>query len=261
MQTCPIPTTLPFTAPSKLRFLRRCTLTLTDSAQNHRLRDLNAAYDIVALRPTDEKTLLQACQNLDCDLVSLDLTIRYSFHFPFGTVAAALNRGLKFEICYSPGILANDSRARTNLISNATQLIRATRGRGIILSSEASRAQGCRGPWDVANLAAIWGLSQERGKEAVSNAARSVVVSAALKRSSYRGVIDIVYAGEKPGARDTASNGKAINKKRANGQMDADTNWTEKPEEQLSNREKKRRAKLLREDVAKQTDSGDTMQT
>jgi len=197
-QTCPIPETLPFAPPPRVRLLRRCTLILSDPAQNHRLAGLTSAYDILALRPTNEKSLQLACSSLDCDIISLDLTTRFDFHFKMKMLAQAVERGIKLEMCYSPGILATDSHARRNLISNATQLIRATRGRGLIISSEASRPVGCRGPWDVINLAAVWGLGQERGKEAVAKLARSVVVSAQLKRTSFRGAVDVVYGGEKP---------------------------------------------------------------
>ena len=129
-------------------------------------------------------------------MISLDLTSRIAYPLKFRTLGVAIERGIKFEICYAPGLLATDSSARRNLISNATQLIRATRGRGLIVSSEAARAVGCRGPWDVINLTTVWGLSQEKGKEALTKLARHAVVSAQLRRTGYRGVIDIVYGGE-----------------------------------------------------------------
>ena len=193
-----IPTPLPFTIPKSLHILRRCTLHLSDPSQNHRLRTLNSAYDLLAIRPNNEKSLQQACQDLECDLISLDLSTRFSFYFKHKTMANALQRGVKFEICYGPGILNGDGGAsRRNLISNATQLIRATRGRGIVISSEAKRALACRGPADVVNLGVLWGLGQEKGMEAVGNEARRVVIQAEIKRKSFRGVIDVVYGGKK----------------------------------------------------------------
>lgn len=240
-QTCSIPSKLPFSVPSKLRILRRCTLLLTDPAQNHRLSQLAQNYDILALRPTDERTLQQACQSLDADLVSLDLSIRYPFHFKFGTLAAALQRGLKLEICYSQGILGGkgDAQARRNVIQNAVSLIRACRSRGIVVSSEAKRAVGLRAPADVVNLCAVWGLSQEKGKEAVSASARAVVVSAGLKRTSYRGVVDVVNGGDPASVERGKDEGEAKGKKRAN----EDDQETEK----LSKNQKRRQAKAKRE--------------
>ncbi|EME44164.1 hypothetical protein DOTSEDRAFT_172233 [Dothistroma septosporum NZE10] len=198
--TCAIPDPLPQkNIPSKLTILRRLTLTLTESGyQNARLTALSAPYDILALRPIDERTLQLACSSLDCDIISLDLIIRQGFFFKFKMLSEGTKAGKKFEICYSQGLLG-DAQTRRNLISNATQLIRATRGRGVILSSETKAgAVGLRGPWDVINLAAVWGLGQERGFEGLGKECRGVVVTAELKRTGYRGVVDVVYGGEKP---------------------------------------------------------------
>jgi ribonuclease P/MRP protein subunit RPP1 len=174
-------------------------------------------------------------------------------------VAEAVKRGVRLEISYSQPLLA-DPAAKRNLISNATGLIRATRGgRGIIISSEATKAVGCRAPWDVVNLASIWGLAQDRAYEAVSKEARSVVVSAKLKRSSFRGVVDVVYGGEKPCPEEQsekqAQNGKAragvskdssAVKRKSEAVEDTTTDGSEKP---ISKREQKRRAYQARMDA------------
>lgn len=180
--------------PSSTTALTRLTLTISDTAQNHRISELQKHYNLLALRPTNEKALQLCCSTLECDIISLDFKERLPFILKFKTIAAATQRGVRFEICYSPGI-AGGSDARRNLISGAASLIRATRGRGIILSSEARGALGVRGPWDVINLAQIWGLGQERGKEALCEEAGKVVKLARLKRTSYRGVVDVIDSG------------------------------------------------------------------
>ena len=116
-----------------------------------------------------------------------------------------------------------------------------------MISSEAKRATGCRGPWDVVNLAAVWGLSQERGKEAVSTLARNLVANARLKRSGYRGVVDVVYGGERPAvAPQERSKGQQSSKKRSNREMEVDSQAEgEQAQKPISNREKKRRAKKV----------------
>lgn len=249
-----IPTPLPFTIPNSLHILRRCTLHLSDPSQNYRLQALNSAYDVLAIRPDNEKSLQQACQALECDLISLDLSTRFPFYFKHKTMANALQRGVKFEICYGPGILNSDGGAsRRNLISNATQLIRATRGRGIVISSEAKRALACRGPADVVNLAVLWGLGQEKGIEAIDREARSAVVHAEMKRRSFRGVIDVVHGGEKPEREpERFAKGKQEKGKRKASVMEGDEagagNPTPKP---ISKREQKRQAKKARLDTGK----------
>ncbi|RMD42614.1 hypothetical protein DV735_g2501, partial [Chaetothyriales sp. CBS 134920] len=191
------PTTVPtsnLTVPLGMTVLTRLTVTVSDTSQNHRLSSLQSAYDLLALRPTNEKALQLCCSTLQCDLISIDFSQRLPFVLKFKTVSSALQRGVRFEINYSPGI-SGGSDARRNLIAGATTLIRAARGRGMILSSEASNALGLRGPHDVMNLACMWGLSQERGKEGVCEEADKVVSLARLKRESYRGVVAVVDQG------------------------------------------------------------------
>lgn len=215
--SCAIPDPLPHKdIPSGLTVLRRCTLVLTDSHQNARLAELSRNYNILAVRPIDERTLQLACSSLDCDIISLDLTQRFPFWFKFKMLSEAVKSGKRIEISYASGVMG-DSGMRRNLISNATQLIRASRGRGLIITSEAKSAVACRGPWDAINLAAIWGLGQERGYEAMSTECRSVVVTARFKRTSYRGVIDLVYGGEKPAAPDGDAPEKAKGQQQAKG--------------------------------------------
>ncbi|KAF1912476.1 RNase P subunit p30-domain-containing protein [Ampelomyces quisqualis] len=224
-QTSPVTNTLPFPKPQRLRILKRCNIFLTDAASNFRIPQLQQLYDLVAARPTDERTLQQACQSLDIDIISLDLTRRYEKHFKFPMLGAAIARGIKIELCYSPGILSNDPMAKRNLITNATQLIRVTRGRGLIFSSEAKSVLGIRAPSDIINLASVWGLGTERGKDGLTKEPRSVVEFARLKRQSFKGIIDIVQGGEKPVAAPTAEGkdrGKVAKNKNANGKRPGD---------------------------------------
>jgi len=131
-----------------------------------------------------------------------------------------------------------------------------------VISSEAARVTGLRGPWDVVNLACVWGLGQERGHEAVNKEARTVVVSAQLKRTSYRGVVDIVYGGEKPQKKppDTVAKGKGkrqqvvlegqgINKRKAeDGNAHVNGDIAEKP---LSKTQMRKQAKRARVEAVK----------
>ena len=143
--------------------------------------------------------------------------------------------------------------ARRNLISNATQLIRATRGRGIVISSEAKKALACRGPEDVVNLAAVWGLGQEKGREAVGREARAVVVQVEMRRSSFKGVIDVVYGGEKPrrNAEMVGKAEKALGEGKGKGKRKAEAlegviGEVVDEVKPISKREQKRRAKKAR---------------
>lgn len=172
--------------------LRRATLPLADpAASNYRLPALAAVYDVLAIRPLTDKAFQNACLTLDVPIISLDLTVHFPFHFRPRPCMAAVARGVRFEICYAQ-LLAADPRGRANFIANLSSLVRATRGRGFLVSSEAKTALALRAPADVVNLLAVWGLASERGLEGFRSIPRSVVVNECIKRSGFRGVIDVV---------------------------------------------------------------------
>lgn len=52
----------------------------------------------------------QACQSLDVDLITLDLTESRLFVLRSAFVKAALKRGILFEICYSSALLSDANR-------------------------------------------------------------------------------------------------------------------------------------------------------
>jgi ribonuclease P/MRP protein subunit RPP1 len=215
--TNPIPAALPFKLPPTITVLRRCTLTISDPSHNHRLPALAQAYDILALRPTTEKAFLAACTALDNhSIISLDLTLRYAFHFRPKQFMTAIRRGIKFEICYAQAVQDGSAEKRRNFISNTLAIVRATRGRGLIVSSEARSVMGVRAPADVGNLLSVWGVDRERAKEAITVTPRSVVVNEGIKRRGYRGVIDVVEGGERaPNVAGEERQGKKASEKGA----------------------------------------------
>ncbi|KAL7821890.1 PHP domain-like protein [Trichoderma gracile] len=226
-------------APKLPHILHRATLPLADpSASNYRLPSLASVYDILAIRPLTEKAFQNACLTLDIPLISLDMAQHFPFYFRPKPCMAAVARGVRFELCYAqalnPTAGGGDARARANFISNATSLIRATRGRGIIISSEARSAFGLRAPADVVNLFNVWGLQSEKAMEGLRTIPRGVVVNEGLKRDGFRGVINIVQVAKRPAAAvvegeqqtdDQSSaaeqGGKRKNQKRKNGGEDA----------------------------------------
>lgn len=219
--TSPIPSLPP--SPSLPTLLRRVTLTITDpSTTNYRLLDFSRAYDLLALRPTSEKAFSWACSGTTEPpaLISLDLTTFLGFHIHHRTAMAAVHRGSRFEICYGQAVAAGvDARQRANFIGNVLSLLRATKGRGIVVSSEARGALTLRAPADVVNLMAVWGLGPERGMEALGAGARAVVVNEGVRRRGFRGVVEIVRTveegeGAAEARREGAERGRVEGKKK-----------------------------------------------
>lgn len=186
------------TAARMPALLRRATLPLADpNTSSYRLPSLAAAYDLLAIRPLTEKAFQNACLTLDVPLISLDMTAHFPFHFRPKPCMAAVGRGVRFEICYGQ-LLAADSRGRSNFIANLTGLVRATRGRGFVISSEAKSALSLRGPADIVNMLNLWGLARDKGLEGVRSVPRSIVVNERLKRTGFRGVVDVLQPATAP---------------------------------------------------------------
>ncbi|KAI1768223.1 PHP domain-like protein [Hypoxylon sp. FL1150] len=211
--------------------LHRATVSFTDPSQNQQLRKAAMAYDILAMRPQSEKAFSAACLTVEeASIISLDMTTRLPFIMRPKPCMAAVNRGLRFEICYGRAVGPDaDARARAYFAGNVAQLVRATGGRGLVISSEAApaMAMALRAPADVLNLLGVWGLAPQRGREALGVNPRGVVVNEGIKRRGFRGVIDIVGVADRPegeqqqrdsdGQTPEAAAAKKGNKKRKNG--------------------------------------------
>ncbi|KAG5440650.1 hypothetical protein PCK2_000238 [Pneumocystis canis] len=137
-----------------------------------------------------EKMFQHACSSMDVDIISLDMSQRLPFYIKHSTVSVAITRGIRLEICYASGI--SDTNCRRHLICNASALVHATRGKGIVISSEASNLMFCRGGYDIINLSTFWGLSQEKGRNAIGKEARSVIIHGEARKNACKGVIKMV---------------------------------------------------------------------
>jgi ribonuclease P/MRP protein subunit RPP1 len=118
--------------------------------------------------------------------MSLDISQRLPFPLRHNLFTNLISRSVAIELCYAAGI--GDTAARRNIISNATGLVRATRGRGLLVSSEVKRTAEARGPFDVINWATFWGVKQEFGM----GDGRRVVLHSEARRLTYRGAVQIM---------------------------------------------------------------------
>jgi len=159
----------------------------------------------------------------------------------------AINRGIFLEICYSQAI-NDDPGKRRNFISNVLSIVRATKGRGLIISSEAKDVLGVRPMSDMVNLLGVWGLNRERAVEGFRENPRGVVVNEGIKRSGFRGVVDVVFGGEVQGsasahsvAKEKAKHAPVLGKKgKGIGKRKAEDETTPQSTPQLSKRAMKK---------------------
>ncbi|XP_019473198.1 ribonuclease P protein subunit p30 isoform X3 [Meleagris gallopavo] len=139
----------------RLKVLTRLTLVVSDPSHCNLLRSTSTnirLYDIIAVFPKTEKL----------------------FH--------AIDRGIYFELLYTPAI--KDSTMRRYTISNAISLMQICKGKNIVISSAAERPLELRGPYDVANLGLLFGLSEGEAKAAVSTNCRATILHGETRKSA-----------------------------------------------------------------------------
>ncbi|EHB02961.1 Ribonuclease P protein subunit p30 [Heterocephalus glaber] len=125
-------TTLPIVQGKSrpIKILTRLTIIVTDPSHCNVLRATSSRvrlYDIIAVFPKTEKLFHVACTHLDVDLVCITVTEKLPFYFKRPPVNVAIDRGLGFELVYSPAI--KDSTMRRYTISNALNLMQICKGK------------------------------------------------------------------------------------------------------------------------------------
>jgi len=164
--------------------ISRLTFHLEDPSQVHSLHNSNqilANYDLIAVRPSTETLLRQSADSLEIDIISLDLSGRLPFALRIKLITVALQRGIMFEICYSAAL--RDVSARRYLMKNATDLVRVTKGKNIIISSDARNALEFRGPYDVMNLSCLFGMDLALSKQTLSTNCRAAILHGEARKT------------------------------------------------------------------------------
>lgn len=125
-----------------------------------------AGYDIIALTPTTPGTLSVACLThsqpsaLTAHVISLPLTLpRLPFHLKHTLIRTAIKNGVVFELNYSgafgsdpDGLETVSTAIKRNWWAAAREVVRVTKGKGLIVSGGVTNEPDVRAPRDITNL-------------------------------------------------------------------------------------------------------------
>ncbi|NXD26994.1 RPP30 protein, partial [Spelaeornis formosus] len=177
----------------RIKVLTRLTLVVSDPSHCNLLKSTSAnirLYDIIAVFPKTEKLFHIVCTTLDVDLVCINVTEKLPFYFRRPPVNMAIDRGIYFELLYTPAI--KDSTMRRYTISNAISLMQICKGK--VSSQSENKPLELRGPYDVANLGLLFGLPEGEAKAAVSTNCRATMLHGETRKSAC----GVVYTVKKP---------------------------------------------------------------
>jgi len=111
---------------------------------------------------------------------------RLPFHLKHTLIRTALKNGAVFEIDYAGAVGAESERR--NWWGGAREVVRVTKGKGILLSGGASEQTEIRAPRDAANLITLLGIPQNLSHDAVTQTPKSLVLRAQT-RKTYRATL------------------------------------------------------------------------
>ena len=174
------------------RQLHRITLTIDDfnDVQNVHIGNTSLQeFDIVAVNPGNAKIFSYLCKSADVDIISLDFNHRLNFPINKKLLDEAIQRGVFFEISYSP--LLSSSGARREMCSSTQIILQYLRGKQLILTSGVDNCAQLRGPMDVVNIASILGIAAHQAEAALS-VNGGLVLKHALKRKQKLQPLEII---------------------------------------------------------------------
>lgn len=172
------PLPIEVTKDSMLNVLQRITIEFSDSSVAHRLSQSEnlKKYDILAVLPKTLQAFQYACGTMDVDIITFTPETRNSFKISRKLYRQAAERGLFFELMYSPAI--RDSTCRKNIISTAHIYHAVGKSKNIIVTSAAENSMQVRDVHDVINLGFILGLNSTESLEVIRNNARRLILKA-----------------------------------------------------------------------------------
>jgi ribonuclease P/MRP protein subunit RPP1 len=184
---CPIPR-----LPNQLGLHKynRLTIIMDDPQQNYGLNAKNSilsSFDIIAVEPKIEKIFQMACQSMEIDLITFDLSAeRLPYQLKHGLVREAIARGVYFELCIGAA-LTNDLNLRKNVLANAMTITRITRGKNTIVTSGASSPSQLRGPFDIFNLAKLVGIPSHLAMSSIKGCSALLMERVATRKFTHSG--------------------------------------------------------------------------
>ncbi|KAM6502890.1 RNase P subunit p30 domain containing protein, partial [Amanita muscaria] len=192
-------------------YLKRLSIILDDDSEKgfgliNAHTSLFSSYDLLSLTPTTHGTFSLACLThtlpspLTTHIISLPLTLpRFNFYLKHTLIRTALKNGAAFELPYvgslggsqddtlvNAGYAESGPSAKRNWWAAAREVVRVTKGKGIIVTSGSIGEADLRAPRDVANLLTLLGIPQDTAIHSLTNIPKSITIRA---RKTYRAVL------------------------------------------------------------------------
>ncbi|CAK9822281.1 Ribonuclease P protein subunit p30 [Anthophora retusa] len=164
----------------KLKIFNRITFLCSDPAKTHALNHCSSLkkYDLYSFAPKTQNALQFACTQLNADIITLrPHTVTFKFNKKL--YEQAIERGIHFEIQYVD-LLNIESRKQTIHYSHLFHTY--GKSKNVILSSGTNDIRTIRNPYDLINLACLFGLNEVKAKASILHQCKRLLLRAERRR-------------------------------------------------------------------------------
>lgn len=153
----------------KPKILTRLTIMISDNdfLIHYNKSEIVKNYDLLAIIPKTAQCLISLLKSsFRFDILSYTPDLIYSgVKWQRKLYNECIEKFIHFELMYAPAIVDREDRRKTIGLSHSYQSI--GKSKKIFFSSSATKPIELRSPSDVANLAFIFGMNENQGKDAV----------------------------------------------------------------------------------------------
>lgn len=171
---------------NRIKLYTRITLTLSDPAEFPGLKHFNSAFDVIAIKPMNEKALLTAITNLDIDILTFEFEESIRYWLKNKAVHNGIAKGRMFEIVYNSLF---DSGSRKNFINASKNLIRASRSAGLVISSGAESSLRLKSKFDIEIMCKVLGISHHQIPHIINKNPFQALLNGKLRIDSHKQAI------------------------------------------------------------------------
>lgn len=181
----------------KIQILSRINVRIKPEDINthmHHLKSKNVyMFDIIALEPVDNQTLVYLCtNNFNADIITINSGIECGLtdkHLIRPLNNAIKSFSLCFELNYSSSLTSLTERR--DLIMAGRCLGFNTKVKGLLISSRASQKIHLRGPYDILNIVQLFDISQQDSHKLLRMNPQQVLMNSFCRKHTSTGMVYI----------------------------------------------------------------------
>ncbi|TBU11339.1 subunit p30 of RNase P [Hamiltosporidium tvaerminnensis] len=149
-------------------------------------------YDVISLKISNNTILKSAVKEWHPDIITFDFT-NPDLKLHKGYIKEGILKNIFYEIPIRDALY--DTKTKINWLKNTNQLLKITKGKNTLFSSNATCFTEIKRPMDIVKLLQSLGISEDQGHKIIQNS-EECLKTCAFKRYCYRGISNSLEEGQ-----------------------------------------------------------------